>query len=74
VPYSQKPIDCCKTGSTKPSVLAIFTKSRRASRRIQVLQSVIEEAVSGVFIWLSNFKPFDALVASLFDIAMKYPG
>jgi hypothetical protein len=45
-----------------------------SSRRIQVLQSVIEEAVSGVFIWLSNFKPFDALVASLFDIAMKYPG
>jgi hypothetical protein len=25
-----------------------------------------------VFIWLSNFKPFDALTASLFDSTMKY--
>jgi len=30
--------------------------------------------VSGVFIWLSDIKPSDALAASLFNLAMKYPG
>jgi len=38
------------------------------------LQSVAEEAVSDVFIGLNNFKPSDALAASSFNSAMKYPG
>jgi len=38
------------------------------------LQSVVQEAVSDVFIGLSVFKPSDALAASSFNPAMKYPG
>jgi hypothetical protein len=36
VPHSQKLIDCCITCSAKPSLLAIFSKNPRPSRRIQV--------------------------------------
>jgi hypothetical protein len=38
------------------------------------LPSAGEEAVSGVFIWLSDIKPSDAFAALLFNPAMKYPG
>jgi hypothetical protein len=30
--------------------------------------------VSGVFIWLSDFKPSDAFAASLFKPIMTFPG
>jgi hypothetical protein len=26
------------------------------------------------FIWLNDFKPFDAFPASLFNLSVKYPG
>jgi hypothetical protein len=38
------------------------------------LQSVAEEAVMGVFIWLSKIKPSDPVAASLFNPSMNFPG
>jgi hypothetical protein len=36
------------------------------------LQSVVEKAVWCIFIRLNEFRPFDALAASSFNLPMKY--
>jgi hypothetical protein len=54
--------------SVPPEKSATTWRNPKSGKSIAcALQSVVEEAVSRVFIWLNDLKPSDALAASLFN-------